>query len=88
MENLQIVPDLRRIETNLIFKVFRDTRNKISKSRIYYSCVDSDCKAKLTTNISKNSIIPFDEYPIINLLPKTNCENYLSKYFENTQQKA
>ena len=62
MQNFQIVPDRRRIETNLKFKGFRYTRNKISKCRTYYRWVDSDCKAKLTTNISKNLIIFFDEY--------------------------
>ena len=61
----QIVPDRRRIGRSLIIKGFRYAKNKISYRRIYYGCVNSDCKAKLTTNIyakSKLLNISFDEY--------------------------
>ena len=70
MESLPIVPSRRQFGTVLILKMFRYRRKKKSKHRVYYRCVNSDCKSKITRNIS------------INLLRKTNFENYLLKYFE------
>ena len=90
--SFHILPDRRRIGTNLIFQGYRFMKSGKSKKKIYYRC--TNCSAKLSTNIQQNSILSYDENhphdPDFEFISESYfriySESYVLTYYDKIQQ--